>query len=233
MYCDIDRFERHLLELSPGDGAVIKDFAKAVRVFCRVELPVDKAPETYGIFDGMKFMLTILPRIGTLTRWAKVSLAGFASRLSDPLLREGFPQAWMPEFSMLFVLFTFAWMHRKVAGYPIGGSLPFALSIEKRFKALGGEIAYKAKVAKVLVENGKAAGVRLEDGTEHRADVVISAADGHFTVFDLLDGRYVDDVIRARFAKEPIFPPARPRRARRQSPVRRGSPVGMRDQRPA
>jgi phytoene dehydrogenase-like protein len=207
MYCDIDRFERHLLELSPADAAVIRDFARAVRVFCRIELPVDKAPETFGVFDGLGFMLKIAPRLGSIVRWAKVSLAEFASRFSDPLLREGFPQAWMPEFSMLFVLFTFAWMHRKVAGYPLGGSLPFALSIEKRFKALGGEIEYKAKAAKVLVENGRATGVRLEDGTEHRADNVISAADGHFTVFELLDGRYADDTIRARFDHEPIFPP--------------------------
>lgn len=207
MYTDIDRFERHLLELSPADAAAIRDFAKAVRVFCKIELPVDKAPETYGPLDGLKFMLAILPRAGTISRWARVSLREFAGRFSDPLLREGFLQAWMPDFSMLFVLFTFAWMHRKVAGYPLGGSLPFALAIEKRFKALGGEVAYKAKVQKILVENGRAVGVRLEDGTEHRGDVVVSAADGHETLYSMLDGKYIEDNLRTRYESGAIFPP--------------------------
>ena len=39
-------------------------------------------------------------------------------------------------------------------------------------------------------------GVRLEDGTEHRADIVVCAADGHRAIFDWLGGKYVDDEIR-------------------------------------
>ena len=49
---------------------------------------------------------------------------------------------------------------------------------------------------KILVENGKAVGVRLEDGTEERADIVISAADGRATIFNMLDGKYVDEKIK-------------------------------------
>jgi phytoene dehydrogenase-like protein len=45
--------------------------------------------------------------------------------------------------------------------------------------------------------------VRLADGTEHHADVVISAADGHTTIFDMLDGRYVDDRIQAYYDRAP------------------------------
>ncbi len=41
---------------------------------------------------------------------------------------------------MTFMLMTFAWMHNKAAGYPIGGSLPFSQAIEKRYLSLGGEM---------------------------------------------------------------------------------------------
>jgi phytoene dehydrogenase-like protein len=43
-------------------------------------------------------------------------------------------------------------------------------------------------------------GVRLADGSQQRADVVVSTAYGPSTVYDLLDGRYVDDRIRAAYS---------------------------------
>lgn len=58
-----------------------------------------------------------------------------------------------------------------------------------------------------MVEGDKAVGVRLSDGTEHQADVVVSAADGHSTIFEMLDGRYTDGEIRGYYTSFPLFPP--------------------------
>jgi phytoene dehydrogenase-like protein len=88
-------------------------------------------------------------------------------------------------------------------GWPVGGSLEFARAIEQRYRALGGEIHYRAKVDKILVENDQAVGVRLTDGTEQRADVVISNADGRATIFDMLEGRYTTELIRAFYENPP------------------------------
>jgi phytoene dehydrogenase-like protein len=41
----------------------------------------------------------------------------------------------------------------------------------------------------------------LEDGTEHFADLVISNADGHATIYDMLDGKYVNPTIRSYYAE--------------------------------
>jgi len=49
-------------------------------------------------------------------------------------------------------------------------------------------LTYGATVEKILVENDRAVGVRLADGSEHRADIVVSAADGYSTIFKMLDG---------------------------------------------
>jgi phytoene dehydrogenase-like protein len=71
---------------------------------------------------------------------------------------------------------------------------------------------YRTRVAQVLTEadpsgrGDRAVGIRLSDGAEHRADVVISAADGHATIFDLLQGRYASDKVRASYEKRPIYP---------------------------
>ena len=70
---------------------------------------------------------------------------------------------------------------------------------------MGGEIHYQSRVSEILVENNRAVGIRLEDGSEYRADNIVSAADGHATIFDMLGGKYVDEDIRTMYQKWPIF----------------------------
>jgi phytoene dehydrogenase-like protein len=96
--------------------------------------------------------------------------------------------------------------HMKSAGFPEGGALKLSQAIEHYYKELRGDIYYKARVEKILLENNRAVGVRLEDGSEHRADTVVSAADMRFTVFNMLDGAYVDEKIQGYFENLPIGP---------------------------
>jgi phytoene dehydrogenase-like protein len=75
---------------------------------------------------------------------------------------------------------------------------------------LGGHVHYNARVAAVLTEpsNGhhRAVGVRLEDGRECRAGHIISAADGHTTLFKLLQGRFLSGPAAACYDDWPVFP---------------------------
>ena len=80
--------------------------------------------------------------------------------------------------------------------WPVGGAEEFAKSIEVRYLDLGGKILYRSRVEKILVENDKAVGVKLVDGSEHRADIIISNADGRKTIFDMLDGKYINEIVR-------------------------------------
>lgn len=102
---------------------------------------------------------------------------------------------------------TLAWMHKKVAGYPVGSSLEFSRNIEQRYHSLGGDIRYDSRVTKILVENDRAIGIKLENGSEYKADYIISAADGYTTIFNMLDGRYADKTIKGYYDNLPIFPP--------------------------
>ncbi|MCJ7821066.1 MAG: NAD(P)/FAD-dependent oxidoreductase [Bacteroidales bacterium] len=114
---------------------------------------------------------------------------------------------WIPEFSMFFMLFTFAYLHKRNAGYPIGGSTPMSEALESRYKKLGGIIHYSSRVSKIITEDDRAAGVILEDGTVHRASRVISAADGHSTIYSMLGGRYGDKTTFEPYEKWPSFSP--------------------------
>jgi phytoene dehydrogenase-like protein len=210
VYTDIDRLEQHMLDLAPQDRDLIDDFADALRQFTRMELPVDLTPS--GPQEWMQMGQDMLPVLLPVLRWRNVTVRQFASRFQDPLLREALPQFFQfspPDFPMMLMLSTLANMNDHEAGYPIGGSLSFAQDLARRYEALGGQIHYRSRVTRVLVEPGsrqgddRAVGVRLEDGSEHRGDIVLSAADGHTTLFDLLEGRYLDEARRRYYQELP------------------------------
>ena len=208
VYTDIDRLEQHMKELSPADAGVIKELCNAARVLTRGEMPMEKPMEQRGLFDMLK-MLKMIRRVLTSGKYIKISTQEYASRFSDPFLREVFPFFLddLAGFSMMGVLSALAELHKHNAGWPIGGSLEFAGAIERRYLELGGEVQYQARVEKVLVDGDRAVGVRLADGTEHHADLVISAADGRTTIFDMLESKYVDDKVRSYYDEWPIFQP--------------------------
>ncbi len=210
VYTDLDRLEQHMKELSPEDKAVIEELIGVARKCTRVEMPVDKAPELYSPIDGLKMMFKMFLFLRLMKKWSKISTLDFSRRFKNPFLREAFSAGFVGDisgFPMLFMLMTLAWLDQKAAGYTVGGSLEFARAIERRYLSLGGEINYKAPVAKVLVKNDRAVGVRLADGSEHRGDIVISAADGHTTIFSMLGGKYIDNKIRGYYDKPSLFPP--------------------------
>ena len=186
---------------------MIREFVDGARECAKVDMPIDLVPELMGPLDGIKAMAKMLPFMRISNKWGKISLGEYSQRFSNPLLRRVISELWMPEMPVLLMLWTLAFLDHKMAGYPIGGSLEFARGLERRYLDLGGEVHYKARVTEILVENDRAIGVRLEDGTEVRSDYVVSAADGHATIFDMLDGRYVDDKIRGYYQRLPLFEP--------------------------
>jgi len=203
-FTDPDRLEDHLLTLSPQDTLHICEFTHALRDLGDFDLPLDLIPD--DAIEGLNFGRIMLEHARPLIHWMDISVCDFASRFKDALLREAFPdffQCTPPDFPMLMLLMTLAQMGARASGYLLGGSLRLAESIAARYQGLGGTLTYGARVTNIIVDNDKAVGVRLADGTVHHADVVISAADGHATIFDLLAGRYVNDDIRKRYAVRP------------------------------
>ena len=98
--------------------------------------------------------------------------------------------------SALVLVMVLAFRTRNNTGFVAGGSWDFAMAIADRYHRLGGNLRYKARVASVIVENNRAVGVRCDDGTVVPAATVVSCADGHTTIFKMLDGRFVDKKIR-------------------------------------
>ena len=111
------------------------------------------------------------------------------------------------DFSALAFIMMFAWFNEKNAGYLIGGSLPMAKRMTDKFLKLGGTLRTRQRVTKIIVEKNTAQGVILAEGTEINADYVISAADGHSTIFDMLEGKFMNDKILKAYEKWALFTP--------------------------
>jgi len=214
LYSDIDRLERHLHELAPEDKQTIDGFIKTLRGFTRFKMDQSKPPELYGFFEKLKMMLSMLPAmLGPQGKWFKMTVRDLANEFKNPFLREalgkGAPHVLFFDDSQaaMMLLSFLAQLHLKTAAYPVGGLQRVVDAIEQRYRDLGGEIHFRSRVAKILVDNNRAVGVRLEDGTEHRGDIVISAADGRTTIFDMLEGKYISDKTRGYYDSPALFPP--------------------------
>ena len=206
-YTDVDRLEKHLLEFSPQDEIPIREFTEGIRMCIPFDTPSKKDPLFTKIGKQTKTVFNFISKGKKMQEWMKITAEEFSNRFKDPTLRDAFKEIWIPEFSMFFMLFTFAYLHNKNAGYPIGGSMPMSKALEKRYKDLGGLINYNSRVKKIITSDGEATGIVLEDGKIFKASRVVSAADGYSTLFKMLDGKYGDKTTKEPYEKWPVFPP--------------------------
>ncbi|MCX6089978.1 MAG: NAD(P)/FAD-dependent oxidoreductase [Candidatus Atribacteria bacterium] len=206
LFTNVDKLEKHLLEFSPQDAKATCQFIQGIRLCLAFDQPSESDPLLKRLQKKLKLGLLLATKGRKMQEWMRITTGEFVKRFQDPVIRGALREMWLPEFSMFFMLFTFAFLHNQNAGYPIGGSLPMSLAMAKRDLNRGGSIHYDSRVIKILVEGNKAIGVRLADGSEHFAGRVISAADGYTTIFKMLDEKYADEETKERYAKWPTFP---------------------------
>ncbi len=209
-YNDPDRLERHLQEVSPEDAALARTFCGDLRRFVKLHVyPFLKPWSLMTWREKVKMIISLLPSFRLFWRNAAMQMESFCSKLKSPLLRRSFPNIFFQDhecFPLLPYLYNLACAHNKNAGFPQGGSLGLSKSVEARYRSLGGEITYRAKVAKILVDGDRAIGVELADGSRHYADAVVSACDGATTIYQMLGGNYVNKTIEKLY-KEILLKP--------------------------
>lgn len=182
LYSNVDKLENHLLEVAPEDSEKIKEFTDAIRQSAFFS----KSKKT--IFNN---------------RFSNMTMYDFLEELKSSFLKEALAACLAPltpnEYLLGGFIFRLSLYNRKDACWPVGGSLGFARNIEKKYISLAGKINYGKKVEDIIIENNKAIGIKLCDGSFHYADYVISTIDGYSTIFNLLKGDYSNEEIRNLF----------------------------------
>jgi len=192
-YTDLDRLSAHLKSISPEDSKVIDEMVGAARRLAGADL--------FSMsLGGTMRMLKALPHLSAIKRWAQTKVGDYAQRLKSPVLQRALRHMMYDipgdEVPMLAVLLFAGGLGVGDMGWPAGGSQEFSERIQKRFTDLGGRVHYKSPVEKIIVENDRAVGILLADGTERRADYIVSAADGYATIYRMLGSKYLTEPIK-------------------------------------
>jgi phytoene desaturase len=74
--------------------------------------------------------------------------------------------------------------------FALGGTGAIVDALVRLVEELGGELHLNSEVERILIEGGRAVGVRLADGSEHRADHVISNAEAAYTYTQLIPAEH-------------------------------------------
>jgi phytoene dehydrogenase-like protein len=197
-YTDPDKLMEQMMAVAPEDKKIIREIVGDIKKFMKYEMPAE-----FRFADILKFITPI-----RLFYKYRLTTTELAAKCKSPALRYFLTQSldWhgMP---VGFSLWAVGLIGARNGGYPMGGSLGFISSVAERYEKLGGRFHFHSKVEEILVENDRATGIRLKDGGTVKGDYVISAADGHSTIFEWLGGRYINKKIRQLYNELEPFPP--------------------------
>ena len=153
-------------------------------------------------FDAME-KLIMDPESGINPHWLVMNpVQLFTSLFEDPHVQIGFfrvIQSWgiaadEPGAGWPALLAEFAWLPFSV--YVVGGTHSLTHAAYRVIWENGGEAFTSKKVDKVLIENGKAKGIKLANGEEIEAKMaVVTDVDPHQLIFDLIGPEKVDPLI--------------------------------------
>jgi phytoene desaturase len=204
-----ENYVRDLVDAFPGERRGLR---KCVGVLRRIAVQAMAG----GPPSGPRQLLLAPLRAPTLVRWSNRTLAdlfdacGLSERARAVLSAESGTYGAPPSrVSVLMHAVLIDHYLRDGGYYPKGGGQVIAAHLLDVVRSHGGDVRTRARVEKILVEGGRAAGVRLSGGEELRASVVVSNADLKRTYLDLvgserLRARTVERLSRMRMSL-PLF----------------------------
>jgi phytoene dehydrogenase-like protein len=208
LYTDVERWEQYLIALAPDDRIPIRKMCKAMRKTFVLD-PFANPPGMRSATEVLS-KVKMLPLLSIWMKHSKQATRDYFVKLgfkNEKLLRFFNALYAEEDFSAVVFLMMLAWFGQKNAGYPMGGSEPFTARMAQRFRELGGEFVLGKRAEEILVDHGKAVGVRLESDELLHADYVVSAADGYNTIYGLLGGRFVTPQITDAYDNWKLFSP--------------------------
>lgn len=198
-YSDVDQLESELLLKAPEDKLLINEFIWIIRKFKNMNAPVLKPIEYMTYRDKLRAAYQMMPYLRSLFKYMKITNRDFAVGFKNADLRRAWEMAFVSYSPLFYSIMPLVWRHKKQAGYPQGGAGYIAGLMEKKYKDLGGTFRFNANVTRINSENNLVTGIELANGEKHAADIIVSAADGRTTIYDILQGNFKDKNVTDRY----------------------------------
>lgn len=223
LYRDSDHYQtmRAIARFSPRDADSYEDYNQAMYFMARAVKPIlgvtPPDPTGVSIADlrtisrlGKHFLGLEADQLYTLIRLMTMSSADFLERwfesepLKGTLSASGIIGTFLgPRSPGTAYVLLHHYMGEidgafRAWGFAKGGTGGLAQSIARAARSLGAEIRTEAQVSKVIIRNGQAVGVALQNGEEIYAGLVVSSLDPHQTFLKLVDPDLLpDDLVSA------------------------------------
>ncbi|MBL8022010.1 MAG: NAD(P)/FAD-dependent oxidoreductase [Leptospirales bacterium] len=190
VYGDPERFIGDVVAMFPDEEPAIRryleDVKKAAAWFGR-HVTMKSLPP---FLDGLTHLLDSLGQKSALMTTGEYLNLHFKNEKLKALLLSQWGDYGLPPAESTFVIHSLIVTHYLNGGYyPVGGAGKIAESVEAILNANGGEIRVSHEVTEVIVEEGKAVGVRVkklperpDSNIEFRAPLIVSDA-GAWTTF--------------------------------------------------
>ncbi len=204
---DLRRLAARLRAIAPADGAEIDRLMDAAGKFENLAPPVGRPPEITPVRERLRGLWGMRQSISELVHFESPIDVWARRHLRSEPLRRFFTCIMPPEAPALLLLFVLGYLARGWLSRPSGGTAAFRDALVERYQRLGGRTLLNATVDEILVEGGRARGVRLGDGTVLTGDAVVSTSSMPESVLRLLGGTYDSGTTRRRMQRWKAFQP--------------------------
>ncbi len=178
--------ELHYLKTEPGFWNIIKILTHCPKI-------ISQSNRTYRQFlDSFKFKdETLLEILDLFSSFSGLSAERCAALLTASAINASLAGSYRPE----------------------KGFVEFPMQMRRKIEDHGGEIITATEVKRIIVENGTARGIELQDGTRFRADHVVTTADAKLSMLSMVglevlqaaDRRYARKVQQMQMSPSSIF----------------------------
>ncbi|MBW4473679.1 MAG: NAD(P)/FAD-dependent oxidoreductase [Stenomitos rutilans HA7619-LM2] len=214
VYGNVDRYRAAIAQITPQGAIELARLEKrllalyeALQGIPTLALRADWHLVPLLLTRYLPSLLKLLPQAGAV----QSSVADLMRDLHDPWLRrlidlECFLLSGLNAEGTIApeVAFMFGERTHSVIDYPIGGSGAIVQALVRGLQKWGGTLRLGAHVEQILVESGKAVGVRLRNGETLKAAIVISNA----TVWDTYSHLLKPDDLPASYRQNALGTPA-------------------------
>ncbi len=198
-HSNLEVLEDELLRVAPEDAGRIRQLLADARTFATLGMPVDQPRDLVGLKGTLQHLWSMRSFLRPLRKYQGRTVEEYCSRFENTWLRRLLTRFIPREYSMLVLLSTLASLHNDDVGFPKGGSLQLAADMAAKYQATGGTLHLREAVQKILVDQGRAVGVQLRDGSDVYADAVVSSVDAYHLFAKLLQGEHTPPVMDEHF----------------------------------
>lgn len=189
LYRDVKKLKQELLHFAPEDKRMINRLCRDISYFRAVHLPLNdvfglkaKNPSHPSLFELLAMAPAALRYFPLLNTTYKDYVAQFRNKNLRHLLMSVIGD----RYNAIAFIYTMASFAAGDSGYPKGGSIRLVGNMMETFASMGGKISYGTKVERIEVENGRAIGVRTNQGFIP-GDAVIVTSDTRKAIDTLFD----------------------------------------------